>query len=226
MRAAILRAATRRGCSRITGPSPASAGGTRVVLPVPGAAVTTTARRSRTRARISGIQGLMGRGCATGPHYEAATRETTWPRSWYVEGTGELAVIGTRMMTAALLAATLASGLASRRFRHVLPHAIAEYGGDTLWAAAVFFGLRLVRPTARRHVIAAAALAIAVAVELSQLAHPPWLDALRHQPGAGLILGYGFLASDLFCYAAGVAFAWGLDAGVQRMLPGYAKRLQ
>ena len=122
-----------------------------------------------------------------------------------------------RKITAALLAATLVSGLASRRFSHVLPHAIAEYGGDTLWAAAVFFAIRLVRPTARRHAIAAAALAIAVVVELSQLAHPPWLDALRHQPGAGLILGYGFLASDIVCYAAGVGLAWVLDAGVRQV---------
>ena len=119
-----------------------------------------------------------------------------------------------RMIAAALLAATLVSGLASRRFRHVLPYAIAEYGGDTLWATAVFFGLRLMRPDARRHLIAAAALGIALAVELSQLAHPPWLDALRHQPGVGLILGYGFMSSDLACYAAGVALGWMLDAGV------------
>ena len=121
------------------------------------------------------------------------------------------------MITAALLAATLVSGLASRRFPHVLPHAIAEYGGDTLWATAVFFALRLLRPTARRHVIASAELTIAVIVELSQLAHPPWLVALRHQPGAGLILGYGFLPSDIVCYAAGVGLAWVLDAGVQEV---------
>ena len=61
----MLRAATRRGCSRMTGPSAARAGGTRVVLPVPGAAVTTAARFSLTRAMISGIQGLMGRGGGT-----------------------------------------------------------------------------------------------------------------------------------------------------------------
>ena len=46
---AIARAATRRGCSTITGPSAASAGGTRVVLPAPGAAERTSARRARTR---------------------------------------------------------------------------------------------------------------------------------------------------------------------------------
>jgi hypothetical protein len=32
------------------------------------------------------------------------------------------------MITAALLAATLVSGVASRRFPHMLPHAIAEGG--------------------------------------------------------------------------------------------------
>ncbi len=48
IRLAIARAATRRGCSSSTGPSAVSAGGTRVVLPAPGAAVTTSARRSRT----------------------------------------------------------------------------------------------------------------------------------------------------------------------------------
>ena len=62
IRRAMLRAATLRGCSTMTGPSTASAGGTLVVLPAPGAAVTTTARDSRTRARISAKNGSMGSG--------------------------------------------------------------------------------------------------------------------------------------------------------------------
>ena len=49
MRRAMARAATRRGCSTSTGPSAASAGGSRVVLPAPGGATTTTARWRRTR---------------------------------------------------------------------------------------------------------------------------------------------------------------------------------
>ena len=49
----------------MTGPSAASAGGTRVVLPVPGAAVTTAALFSRTRPTISWIQGSIGRGWGT-----------------------------------------------------------------------------------------------------------------------------------------------------------------
>ena len=45
MRRAMARAATRRGCSTNTRPASISAGGTRVVLPAPGAAISTAARR-------------------------------------------------------------------------------------------------------------------------------------------------------------------------------------
>src|SRR5216110_1293724 len=61
MRCAIARAATRRGCSSTTGPSSVSAGGTRVVLPAPGCAVTTRARERRTWSTIAGINGSIGR---------------------------------------------------------------------------------------------------------------------------------------------------------------------
>jgi hypothetical protein len=119
-------------------------------------------------------------------------------------------------VTLAVLALTLALGLASRRYRDVLPRALGDYAGDTLWAAALFFALRVVRPAPPGRVIAGVALAIAFAVELSQLAHPQWLDGLRHRPGVGLILGYGFVPSDLACYAAGVALAWTIDTATRR----------
>jgi Protein of unknown function (DUF2809) len=114
--------------------------------------------------------------------------------------------------TLVLLVMTVALGLASRIYRAGLPFVIAEYAGDTLWATAVFFVLQLVRPSAPRLALAAVALAISFCVELSQLAHPPWLDALRQQPGVALILGYDFVPVDLVCYTAGVALAWAIDA--------------
>jgi amidohydrolase family protein len=46
----------------VPGPGSTSAGGTRVVLPAPGIAVTTAARASRTRARISSRYGSIGSG--------------------------------------------------------------------------------------------------------------------------------------------------------------------
>jgi len=111
-----------------------------------------------------------------------------------------------------LIVVTVALGLGSRIFRGGLPFVIAEYAGDTLWATAVFFMLRLVRPTARGSVLAAIALVTSFCVEFSQLAHPRWLDGLRQQPGVALVLGYGFVPTDLVCYTVGVALAWAVDA--------------
>ncbi len=118
--------------------------------------------------------------------------------------------------TIVLLAFSIALGLGSRIHRGALPFVIAEYAGDTLWATAVFFMLRLVRPAASSLALAAVTLAIAFLVEFSQLAHPAWLDAFRQQPGVALVLGYGFVATDLVCYTAGVVLAWAIDAARAR----------
>ena len=47
-------------------------------------------------------------------------------------------------------------------------------------------------------------------VELSQLYHAPWIDGLRQIRVAALLLGHGFLWSDLVCY--GVAVGVGIPA--------------
>jgi hypothetical protein len=95
-------------------------------------------------------------------------------------------------------------GLASRRYGSALPAMIAEYGGDVLWAVALFVALgALLRdwPPAR---VALAAVAVAYLVEVSQLYHAPWIDAIRGTRLGGLTLGYGFLWSDIVCYTGGV----------------------
>lgn len=111
----------------------------------------------------------------------------------------------------ALLAVVIVLGLASRRYADALPVVIARYAGDTLWATAAFLALSVAWPGARVGWLAASAALISLAVELSQLARPAWLVAVRRWPGAGLLLGYGFLASDLACYAVGVALGAALD---------------
>jgi len=52
--------------------------------------------------------------------------------------------------------------------------------------------------------IAISALAFSIAIELSQLYHAPWIDSIRHTTLGALILGFGFVWSDLICYAVGV----------------------
>ncbi len=102
-------------------------------------------------------------------------------------------------------------GLGSRSGAAWLPAFVAAYAGDTLWAAMVYVTLLFIWP--RLPVVQAAgwALGISFFVELSQLYRAPWIDAVRaHRVGA-LVLGHGFLWSDLACYTVGVLLAAGVD---------------
>ena len=42
-------------------------------------------------------------------------------------------------------------------------------------------------------------------IEFTQLYHAPWIDDIRKTALGGLILGYGFLWSDILAYSIGVA---------------------
>ena len=95
-------------------------------------------------------------------------------------------------------------GLASRRYSQYLPEFVADYAGDTLWALTAFLGVRALYPSWKILSSAVAALLFAFSIEISQLYHAPWLDEIRHTTLGGLILGFGFLWSDLLCYCVGV----------------------
>jgi len=85
-----------------------------------------------------------------------------------------------------------------------LPAFLAEYAGDTLWALMLFLLVSTLlagRPIAMRATIS---LALAFLVEISQLYHVPWIDAIRQTTLGGLVLGFGFLWTDLVCYSIGV----------------------
>lgn len=110
-----------------------------------------------------------------------------------------------------LIFLTIALGLATRRYPHAFPSFFATYAGDALWAALVYWLLAIVWPQKRPAVLALTALGISFAVEISQRYHAAWIDALRANPVAALVLGRGFLWSDLVCYVAGVLAAAALD---------------
>ena len=104
----------------------------------------------------------------------------------------------------ALIALSAVLGIGSRRYAPALPVFVAAYAGDTMWALAAFAGIGLLLPRASTRTVALLAMSLSIAVELSQLYHAPWIDSIRQTTLGGLILGYGFLWSDLACYAAGV----------------------
>lgn len=119
-----------------------------------------------------------------------------------------------RILTAFLLLLTIALGLASRCYTPALPSFIAAYAGDALWAAMVFWIAAFIRPRANTRTLAAVALGVSFAVELSQLYQAPWINEIRGTRLGALALGHGFLWSDLVCYAAGVALASAVDLGL------------
>jgi glycopeptide antibiotics resistance protein len=102
----------------------------------------------------------------------------------------------------------IALGLGARKYAALLPKFVADYAGDTLWALMVSVGIGFLAPRWSSLRVALAALLFSFSVELSQLYHAPWIDGLRRMGIGGLILGYGFLWSDLLCYSVGVALGW------------------
>ena len=95
-------------------------------------------------------------------------------------------------------------GLCSRKYSQFLPGFIAEYSGDTLWALMVFFIFRFIFPKHTIFKTAVVSLIFSFAIEFSQLYQADWINNIRSIKYAGLILGYGFLWSDLICYSAGI----------------------
>lgn len=108
-------------------------------------------------------------------------------------------------------------GLASRRYREHLPSFIGAYSGDALWALMLLLVVSFMlagRPLVQRCGIS---LALAFAVEISQLYHAPWIDGIRNTTGGGLMLGFGFLWSDLVCYTVGIAAGALAEIGFMRI---------
>jgi hypothetical protein len=121
-----------------------------------------------------------------------------------------------RAVYATALLVVIAAGLGSRVFGRTLPAFVATYAGDTLYATMMFVALGVLAPRATTARLAAAAFAICCAIEASQLYHAPWIDAIRATLPGALVLGSGFLWSDLACYGVGVALGAGIETGLPR----------
>ncbi len=117
-----------------------------------------------------------------------------------------------RLLALAAAALTVAAGLASRA--PGLPGFVHAYVGDALYAVLIYLLLRVVFPVRR---VAVAAVAICFGIEASQAWHLPALDAARATRLGALILGRGFVWSDLVCYAIGAAAAALGEGGVRRI---------
>ncbi|MBG0971457.1 DUF2809 domain-containing protein [Bacillus sp. SRB3LM] len=95
-------------------------------------------------------------------------------------------------------------GLSSRKFAFALPHLLNDYLGDALWALMIFTGFGFLFPKTETKKLAFISLMFCYGIEASQLYHAEWIDSMRATTLGGLVLGYGFLWSDLVAYTIGV----------------------
>ena len=121
-----------------------------------------------------------------------------------------------RFWLAILTLLVIAIGLASRRGYVPFPAVLGNYPGDALWAWVVLLCVAWVRPSIARAQLAGWSLVIAFAIEFLQLYQAPWMQALRANKLAYLVLGNGFDPLDLVAYAAGIALGLAVDRGWER----------
>lgn len=122
-----------------------------------------------------------------------------------------------RWLIAILALLVIAVGLASRRGLVPFPAVLGNYPGDALWAWVVLLCVAWVRPAITRGRLVGVSLVVAFAIEFLQLYQAPWMQALRANKLAYLVLGNGFDPLDLLAYVVGIALGATVDWGWQRI---------
>jgi hypothetical protein len=97
---------------------------------------------------------------------------------------------------------------------------LSQYVGATLGAALVFIALAFAVPRFSREGLAAVAIFLLYAVELSQLYPAQWIDDIRVTWLGGLFWGNGFRWSHLLCYTIGV-----IPLAEENELPAFGRLL-
>ena len=106
------------------------------------------------------------------------------------------------------------AGLWVRRQNGVSPNFFNTFFPDAAWTMAVYCGFGLLFDRGVR-VNLPASLAVSYLVELSQCIQTPLLNAIRATRLGGLILGFGFLWSDLVCYTVGAVLCAAAEAAAR-----------
>ncbi|RBP61006.1 uncharacterized protein DUF2809 [Alkalibaculum bacchi] len=109
-----------------------------------------------------------------------------------------------RIIYSLMIILVMIMGLSTRRYTNLLSQIISDYGGDVLWALMVFLMMGFLFTKIKTLSVALLSIIFSYLIEISQLYHAPWIDAIRQTTLGGLVLGFGFLWSDLLCYLIGI----------------------
>jgi hypothetical protein len=101
-------------------------------------------------------------------------------------------------------------GLLSRKLDN-MQEFIKNYLPDTLWGLMVFFMMGFIFNKSSSLKIVIYSLMFSYCIEISQLYHGEFIDSIRRTTMGGLVLGFGFLWSDLVCYSVGILIGYLLD---------------
>ena len=119
-----------------------------------------------------------------------------------------MSATGKRWLYAVLILLIIPLGLATRWEQQYFPPLIDEYGGDVFAATCIFFGCRFLFPKWSLHKVAYLGYLLSVLDEVQQLYQAPWAVKFRDITVVGILLGHGFLWSDIVCYAVGTIIGW------------------
>jgi hypothetical protein len=110
------------------------------------------------------------------------------------------------------VAIVMVLGLSSRKYAGYLPEYINTYLGDALWAVMIYLFAALLLKNRKPSLIALLSLSFCYLNEISQLYHAPWIDAIRNTRLGGLVLGFGFLWSDIIAYTMGIGVILAIES--------------
>jgi hypothetical protein len=113
-------------------------------------------------------------------------------------------------------------GLFSRS-GHFPEGVIKTYSGDTIWAMMTYGIFAFLKTKSSASKIFFASLSFCFFIEFSQLYHSPTIDLIRKNNFAALILGRGFLWSDLACYFLGICLAFSFEHFLPTKITGKKK---
>jgi hypothetical protein len=105
----------------------------------------------------------------------------------------------------------IALALKIRSLWRFLPYWLNFWIGDFLWAIMLYCIMIAVFLPRNRWQATRYLVVFCWIIEISQAWHTPWLDAYRNTYVGGLLLGHGFLWSDIIAYTAGVLTAYWVD---------------
>ena len=108
-----------------------------------------------------------------------------------------------------LIIATIGLGLVSRA--DFIPKLIYPFFGDILYSLMIFFIIGFIFTGFSSLKTALISIGICYIIELSQFYEANWIVEIRNYKLGGLLLGYGFLWSDLISYLVGGALGFSIE---------------